>query len=220
MGLEFVGGTAAYYLSDGTTNVSLTSLTGGLASQPAAGDIVVVFYSFYATSNVDLSISGYTELADLYADDSNKSNVGVYWKIMGGTPDTVLTMPAATTNHAAVAVHVWRGVDQTTPIDVTTTTATGLDTCIPNPPAITPTTPGAVILAGGGTYVSAPKSYTTNGMDNFFETTDTAGTTSTVFIASYSDWVSGSFNPDPPGITSDANGSGWCAASVVLRPAT
>jgi hypothetical protein len=71
---------------------------------------------------------------------------------MGATPDTSITLTGGTLSAddaGAVVVQVWRGVDPTTPFDVTQTTATGTNSVLCDPPAITPVTPGAVIVSGG-----------------------------------------------------------------------
>jgi hypothetical protein len=155
MALQYVGGkTASIVGSTATvTNVSLTDLTGGLASSPAEGDFVLVAYATHSTADrsIGVTTSGYAEIAELYANDSRDVNLSVSWKIMGPTPDSAVDISAtgATADPGAVAIHVWRGVDAATSLDVTSTTSTGLDSWVPNPPSITPVTSGAVVIAVG-----------------------------------------------------------------------
>lgn len=90
MALEYVGGkTASIAGSTSTaTNVSLTDLTGGLASAPAANDIVIVAYATCSAADraIGVNTAGYTEIAELYANDARDANLSVSWKIMGGNP--------------------------------------------------------------------------------------------------------------------------------------
>jgi hypothetical protein len=69
---------------------------------------------------------------------------------MGSTPDTTITFSQTgnADNAGTASILVFRNVDTTTPIDVTTTTATAANTVLANPPAITPTTAGAWIIYG------------------------------------------------------------------------
>ncbi|EFK97466.1 hypothetical protein LDC_0496, partial [sediment metagenome] len=77
--IQFVGSTTA-----SATNVaydmSLTSLAGGIGSAPVDGDIIIVLNSaaYSANTNPGVASVGYTELADLYADDTTyDANVSV-----------------------------------------------------------------------------------------------------------------------------------------------
>lgn len=223
-GLVFVGGSAvAFEGTTSTTNVSLTSLTGGVASAPAEGDIVVVVYTFSSTDDTDrdVIVTGYSELCDLFANDSVEAQFGVFYKKMTATPDTVVNVGQtySTGQDGSVAIHVWRGADQTTPIDVATTTATGINTGLANPPSVTPVTAGAVVLACGGAGASATFGTLTHSLDNVFSAVGT-GQSGVSGIASYGDWTSGAYNPAAFGKSgADATVYAWAAASVVLRPA-
>lgn len=222
--IEYVGGrTQSWNGTTGNTVVALAGLTGGIGTQPAAGDLVIINYGTAGVGgniNVQCISAGWVEAVELYQVDSSETNMGVYWKIMGGTPDTSVTMgPTGGGNDpGAVVVHVWRGVDQTTPMDVTPTTATAPNSANANPPAITPVTTGAVVLAcciaGATTGVfTQPGSELSNFRAIFKSDTNEV----TVGIGSFA-WTGGSFNPVAwvgPGsniITS------WCAATLALRP--
>jgi len=144
-----VGGkTASTVGTTSTWNTSLTDLTNGATLQE--NDIVVVYYGVSSTTDIDLSATGYTELADLFISDTYDANLFVGYKIMGSTPDTTITFSqtGSADNAGTAAILVFRNVDTTTPIDVTTTTATAANTVLANPPAITPTTAGAWIIYG------------------------------------------------------------------------
>lgn len=227
MALQFVGGFAYGEDVVATYNVDLTSLTGGLASSPATGDLVIVctminLTGAVGTENVGVTTSGYTEIAHLFEDDSNDCLMSVAWKIMGGTPDTSLTVygPNIVGRTGRTTVHVWRGADQTTPIDVTTTTATSISSTDINSPTITPTTSGAVVISAGasaGDSLANVSSSAISGYSNIFTSSADPSRSGASVIASKA-WTSGA--EDPPawtGQTTTATGC-WCAATVAIRP--
>lgn len=227
--LQFVGGLAGASATGSAPSYSLTSLTGGIGSAPIEGDLVIVVagWSGGADDTPFMLTAGYTAAhTDLYADDAHDPNMGVWYKFMGSTPDTTVQPGAAGgfVVASACAVQVWRGVDQTTPMDVTPTTATGIDSGLPNSPSVTPVTLGAAIIScalgttetGGYSSPTAPA--------NMLSGRFTARSTGTFmgcasFIAAKTGWVSGAFDPDPwTGGTSSASES-WAASTIVLRPA-
>jgi hypothetical protein len=226
MALQYVGGKTQAI--EGTTSdavVSLTDLTGGLASQPAADDIVIVGYVIYALGDVAVGVqtAGYTEIAELRGNDVSDANLSVSYKIMGGTPDTSVTVsPTLNTAFAgAVVIHVWRGVDTTTPLDVASTTAVGTNTDRPNPPAITPSTAGAVVVAiGGGSVENPPGAVLTqpgSELSNFLSIKSDDVEGAVIAAGSYA-WTSGAF--DPVAWTGGNNhaDSSWAAVTLALRP--
>lgn len=150
-GIRLVGYSTAIAFS-ATTDLSLTSLFGGIDNAAREGDLVV-FSHFVRDNggdqNVGTSTSGYTEIADLFGNDSNDANLSVSYKVMGSTPDTIVTSVATAGRHVLIA-SVWRGVDPTNPLDVTSTTSVLTNTGIADPASITPITPGAVVIAVGG----------------------------------------------------------------------
>src|SRR5690606_6793774 len=132
--LVFVGGYAQGYAGT-TSDISfpLTSLTGGIASAPAANDVVILVLGIGSTSNVAKTITGWTPVVDLYANDTWDANLLVYTKVMSGSPDTTITIPGGTgssSNGAGIAVHVWRGVDPSI-MSVPPTTASFSNTAYP-----------------------------------------------------------------------------------------
>ena len=223
-GLQFVGGYAQGFA--GTTSdvtITLASLTGGLASAAAAGDLVIVYYLVSGSVDRNLVVSGYTEVVELYVNNLYDTNLAVAYKFMGGTPDAsfVLTGGSFDTGAAgAAAVQVWRGVNTTTPLDVTQTTATGTASVLCNPPAITPTTNGAIIVSGGagvhnsvsvGTFSSAD-------LTNFISAEGKDGSDATIGLG-YKVWTSGSFDPAAFTFsTADSGSASWAAVTLALRP--
>lgn len=243
MALQYVGGIVASGPVGTenlglTYNIDLTTLTGGIASAPAAGDIVIVGNGHPQPSNADVGVStaGYTELADLYSNGSiYDTNLSVSYKVMSDPPDTSVTVArnaaaanGTTVNPAISVVHVWRNVDQTTPIDVTTVTATGVDSALPDAAAITPVTAGAVIVVIGAsargdttpTLFTTPSGFGNSVAGYNYNSAQTLPKVILMEAASYSAWTSGSYNPAAwTGGESDT-GNSWAAVTLVLRPST
>lgn len=224
MALSFVGGKVAIFAgTTSTTNIVLTDLTGGSGSAPAAGDIVIVAYAVGAQADrsIGVTTADYTEEQELYANGTTyDSNLSVSWKKMGGTPDTSVDLSGtgSSFNAGAVAIHVWRGQDATTPFDVAETTATGTGTGRPNPAAITPTTAGAVIIVAGAAAATTGAAFTASELSNFFTDTSPDGEDAMVGLGSYA-WTSGAFDPAAwTGGTTNAADS-WTAVTLALRPA-
>lgn len=230
-GLKFVGGYVEGFV--GTTSnvtISLTSLTGGIASAPAADDLVIVYFATGSTADRNLVVSGYTEIVELYSNDTFDTNLAVARKFMGATPDTSFTLTGGTINiddAGSVAVQVWRGVDPTTPFDVTQTTATGINSVLCDPPAITPTTSGAVIVSGGAGSWTLPgaagvtvQTYASPDLSAFI-TTGAIDTNRVVIGLGYHVWTSGSFNPAQFTFSGsgDSTSNSWAAVTLALRPA-
>lgn len=218
-------GTGASY----TVSLSGT-LTGGVASSPSEGDLIIVCTGFGGTASSAPTCSGNTSgtyqnvHAALYSNDTWDTNMRTFYQFAGATPDTTLTI-GRVSNAAyggVTVVHVWRNVNQTTPIDVTAaTSATNNQSASrPNPPSHTPTTPEAVVIACGvGMQTTAGGAFTipsgmTNGVSDFSD-----GTTSDcgAFICSF-DWTSNAYDPSAAtGGTTSTSGS-WAAATFSLRP--
>lgn len=112
---------------DGKASTAVAfALTGGVASVPAAGDFVLIVVGATAStlvSNRDVTpaVSGYTELVTPFETfwDFVRLGFGIYYKIMGGSPDTTFTVAGvdalggggATEGEIAIQITVWRGVD-------------------------------------------------------------------------------------------------------------
>ena len=227
MAISYVGGqTGSRAGSTSTLSVNY-ALTGGLASVPAAGDLVIVTVCVgSAARNPACAVTtpatwiAYGQLNN--AAQTNDTSQNVSRKFMTGTPDTAFTLPSTgnVADAQSYTVQVFRGVD-TSPDDVTSTTATGSGTGRPNPPSIVPVTTGAWVVicgsgaaAAGATYV-APADFTTN----FLTSTGADTTDSMVGSGYWTGWTSGTVDPAVyTGGTTGATDS-WCARTIVLRPA-
>lgn len=192
-------------------------------------DLVIVAYGVGDNDNVDFNMAmvtaGYTEVADLFSDDTQDANLGVYWKVMGATPDTSAVVDGLGGADAAVAATcmVFRGVDTATPFDVVTTTATGINTMHPNPPAIDHLNPAGLwtviagasghTLGGAGTY-TFPTGYTTNALD--------IGSDDTSDITVGLGYRTNPADPEDPGVMThsgaDSANFAWAACTMALRP--
>lgn len=224
--ITFVGGkTMDIPDSSGTnTTVSLTDLTGGLAAAPAENDFVLVAYANGSAGDDNLSVvtAGYTEIAEPWGNDTDDVNLSVSRKHMSGSPDTeVVVGPTGFAGRPGVViVHVYRGVNLTTPMDVTATTATGIDGSAVNPPSITPVTSGAkIVVAGAQAFDGTMTAFSATDLDNFRQEEHNASAQFVRGGMGSKDWTSGAY--DPPAWTGGTTNAAaaWAAVTVALRPA-
>jgi hypothetical protein len=224
--IEFVGGTVSSFSASSTPRYTYTgSLSGGLASSASVGDVVIACVCFKDATNRDIQCltSGYTEVADLYANSINDSQMAVYFKVLSSPEsDVQFNLGVSTTSRAAI--YVWRGVDQTNPLDVTTTSGTSSATGRPDAPSITTITDKAVVIAvGAAAYGGSPAEgqplTAPSGMTNFFTAPFFSSTTHGLGIASIYRPLSGFYNPPAFGGGSTSNSNSFCAATIALRPA-
>lgn len=220
MAIKYVGGTSSSANGSTSTGItlSLTSLSGGIDTAARTGDIVIASVASGSRTErtIGVTTNGYTQIANIKGDDVYDTYLSVNYKIMGETPDTsIVTTPSGYKDDSiALLIHVWRGVDTSNPLDVATTTATGSDTGEPNPPAITPTTTGSVVISTCSTPLQW--TYTQSEFSNFIQKNhgDTNGVM--VGMGSYS-WLSGTFDPAKWGALNNDNVS-WAAVTLALRP--
>ena len=221
MAISFVGSAEASAINGGDPSITLPAML--------QDDLVIVAGGIGDNDNVNFTMAmvtaGYTKVADLFADDTQDCNLGVFWKVMGATPDTTAVFDgqgAADAACAAVAF-VFRGVDTATPMDVTTTTATAINTMHPNPPSIDFLDASAwtVIagasghtLGGAGTY-TFPTGYVTNARD--------VGADDTSDVTVGMGYNIAPADPEDPGVMThsgtDDVAFAWCAATLALRVA-
>ena len=224
--ISYVGGQASGRAGSTSTTAVTFAFTGGSASVPAEGDLVVIALSTGSTVDRDLAISGYTEITDtdIYADNTYDTNLALFYKFMGATPDTTVTIPSTGSNADAQRwdIRCFRNVDATTPIDVSAVIATGINSRLANPGSITPTTPGAVVYvvgagagATGGTYTDS-NSLTDWRAGNSVDTQDAM-----MGAGYYTGWTSGAYDPAAfTGGGTDTTNDSWAAVCVALRPVT
>ena len=227
-GLQFVGkasgsGTGSTYI------VALNSLTGGVGSSAAAGDLVIVVTGWASAANGDpgVNTAGYTEVYDLYDSDTRDANMSVNWKTMGSTPDSSITVRGFNNaaNGGATVVHVWRNAASTTPMDVTPPTGVGgpANAAHPDSPSITPVTTGAYVLTVGmGTGDTTPLPQTAPSGYGNATSTPGAGSTMSIIadIASIAWGGSGAVDPGAwTGGDADSASDSWVSGTLAIRPA-
>ena len=211
-------GTASNNASAGA-DVTVT-LPGGIAK----GDVVFAAYCeggvLRPNQDMDMVTAGYTELADLFADDTLEANLGVFRKVQGVTPDTTAVFDGhgGSADGVAAAVVVLSDVDTVTPEDTATTTATGINDGTPDPPSITTVTAGAWVIAIGGSSAedvpTAPANYENLVTDlNAADAGKSSVMMATRLIASPTSENPGVFGNIVVDIT-DA----WAAATIAVRP--
>jgi len=199
--ITYVGGRVQTF--SGTTSdvsISLTSLSGGVASSPSEGDLVLIFVGISTTSTqLTREITNFRRLVEGSRIDTVVAYLGCFSKFMGSTPDTSATLVGGTANidaAGAVVVQVWRNVDSYVFIDDSKLLAENTnDTVKPNPPSITPATQGAVIVvAGCGAHTQGTQTFSSSDLDGFI--TGGANDTNDITIgAGYKSWSGGAFDP-------------------------
>lgn len=220
-GISFVGG--AIQASGGS--ISLTSLTGGSDTSPQEGDLVICARVLnYHNDQVFTPSAGATIISDDFATDSTSVNFASSYKIMGATPDTTAALTASNANSSVICALVFRGVDQTTPLDVTPTVFSAANHYNTRFPAITPVTSGAVIVGVGGTgHYYAADYNDPGGLKNFLTTSHLNGFNDSALAAAYDDtWESGEW-PFVDVINSSTSSSTYGARighTIALRPAS
>lgn len=231
--IQYVGGQDNSFAGT-TSNTDITfSLDGGLANitTPAANDLVTVCFCTGSTADRTLSITNtagtaYTLIgSELYADDTFDTNMRCAYRFMPATPETAVRFAGGTGNAAdagTYAIKVYRNVDQTTPIDVTTTTATGINTRLADPPSITPSTAGAVIqIVGCGAGGTLTADYTNPGNLDDWRTDGQSDTNDSGIGSGHRTWTSGAHDQAAfTGGGTDTTSDSWAAVSFALRPAT
>ncbi len=224
-GISFVG--SFYNDGSGASSTTITanyggSLSGGSDSSPREGDYV--FVAVCTSNSADLTFSastaGYTKVADLYANNTGTTadcSMAVFYKRMGASPDSSVTITSSATAFLIATVYVVRGMNASTPMDATATTATTVTNgAVPDPPAITPATARAAVLAvgcaaGSGTMTDLTSSDLAN-----FDSRNT-GFAATGIGLIYG-WASGAVNPAAFG-GGGASLRATASVTMALRPA-
>jgi hypothetical protein len=239
MAISFVGSmTPVQVLNGGDVTLTFTGASGlldtaGAQATLAQNDVVVCVYAASGTSDLAMSGTwsggGGTELHEMYQNSTDDTNLGLYYKVMGGTPDTsfVGVGPTGTANATIGTAFAFRGVDATV-LDVAfvagSHAASGVDTTLPNAPAITPVTAGAWILVCGAGAGAASAAYNLPGdlsaTTNHFRSANVIETNDcTLGVGLKTDWVSGAFNPAAWTGGSTVVGDSWAAMIIALKPA-
>ena len=229
--ISFVGAKVRAYNGTGGSSIGLSDLLdeSGSVATLQEDDLLIVTYA-QGTAGTDAQVlvpTNFTQVfAKIYANDTNDTNFQVSYRFMGAVPDTTIALPSGggSSQGRALTVIALRGVDTTSPFDVAATTASGIDTGRPTPPAITPVTAGAWITVHGGAADGTIAAFTNPGdMDattNHFLSTTRATTVDAAAGAGIkSDWVSGAFTPATWGGGVASATASWAAATIAWKPA-
>jgi hypothetical protein len=163
MAITFVGSAEVGSLNGADATLDLT----GISLQQ--GDIVVLTYTFdnsLSSDNNGITSAGWTQIYEGFdTAGSGALKLGVYYKIMGATPDSSVVVDGTDSqfNAMAVVAMAFRGVNQSVPQDATFTHFEAFD-ANPDPAAVTTVTNGAgvVVCVGGSAIdnsVTAPTGY-------------------------------------------------------------
>lgn len=171
----YVGGYAAGYAnpSGGNISVPLNSLTGGFASAPSPGDLVVVsqVVALRSGTPVTTNPSGWTTRDRSYLVDGTKKKVELrtIYRTMPASVPTSVSLIGATLAGNAVAVMVLRHVDEAEfAIDTSTYDATEIFNNFSVVPAIDTmaNTGNAIALVpGGGAHANGVRTFGDAGSD-------------------------------------------------------
>ncbi len=228
MAIREIGSVASSAANGGDLALDLTTITG-----LAEGDLVIAAFCIADTSDRDmvtLDANTWTEIVDLYDNDTEDVNLGVFYRYMTSSIDTAVTIEGYGNASAGVAgiARAFRGVATVAdggPFDAATTTATGTGGALADPPSITHTTEGAVIVivAAAAQATSSPFAITAQSMykENL----------STVNVAETFDPSLGLTHAPPlaaaggatdlPAFTNanSAATNSWAACTIALQPA-
>lgn len=225
----YVGGTSNVGTGASYT-VSLNgTLTGGSNSSPSQGDLILVFTGEANSASVTSTCSGnnggsYSTIrAHKNSPDTHDANLDSFYKFAGATPDTTLTITRGnnnTTYGSGTVVHVWRGIDPTTPFNVTPTVASGTNGSAANPPAITPTIAGSIVLyVGHASQLAASGTvYTTAGTYPISIKGDGSTGDSIIMASHYTAWTSGAYDPAAFTGSTTTTALAWVGLTIVLAP--
>ena len=229
MAIEYVGGAVNSRVgaTSGSVSIDLTAdLSGGIGGSLAEGDVVVAVSAIGTTANVTLSITdGSTDYTII---GSQQYVVGatydtvlrVAYKRMGATPDTTVVFgPSGGTARAqTVAVYVLRGVDPDNLLDVAEVTSSDTASSQPNPGSITPSTPGAFIIAIGAAAMKTSATFSSSDLTGFLSIQQNDNQDSVLGIG-YHEWTSGAFDAAAWTGNSTTNAS-WATKVLAFLPAS
>ena len=222
MAIQFVGSSDLFvygWINRGRVSDGLDGRVGTLPRRRAIWWLWRSACRRIPSASLTIGSDDYTRIAGLFANDTNDTNLAVAYKIMGAVPDTLVTVTASTTGRL-VAIYVLRGVDETTPMDVAATTATGTNSRVANPPAITPVTTGAVVLAiGANAYIDATfPVFTAPGLTDFVSGSFDGPLDGAIGAGTFA-WTSGAYDPAAFTIAGTTTADSWAAFTLALRPA-
>lgn len=224
MAISLVGGT-----NGGAANAGAVTLTlpGGMA----ANDLIIVAYGNGdndATNPVlAMTTTGYTNLLGSTLHGNNATNgdasLAIFYKLHNGSDTQAICAAGGTgtDSASAAALLVFRGIDTSTPFEVTSTTATNTTGGDPDPPQISGFTEATSAVVIAGCVASATTPLTLTFPTNYTTSSQTGQGTDTFSVAVGLGFrLTGAADPENPGIMTDSGtGGGMAAATMVLKVA-
>ena len=215
----YVGGKT--FVREGATSsgsTSLLNLSGGSNFAPQTNDLVVIAVATSSTAERSQAVTGYTQIASLYANDTYDTNLWVGYKVMGATPDTSVTIPASgsTSDAQTAAIQVWRNAT----FDIANT-VTRIDSVLVNPPAITTTSNNNTLLVIGAGAHNEPsaQTYTASYLSNFLTVGSIDTNDSTIGFGSIDRPTAGTYDPAQWNFSAPSASTSSCASvTLALKP--
>lgn len=229
MPISYVGGQIGSITASTATNTTINfSLTGGLASTPAAGDFVVAGYSIASTTTRVPTVitADYTASTSQSQNDTFDANLRIFWKRMTSTPDTSIVFgpTGATVDGGFFTIDVFRDVDVTTPIQLFNTQPvqfSGLfNSGSVDPFSVTPVASDHVLLIIGANAHGTSGTFSAAYFQRFQTGQNIAHTNRTTmgsgFITGLTPNVS--YNPPTWNWSANANTQSYNEGKIFLRP--
>lgn len=131
----------------GDESVSATAIT---LTQPThqTDDFGILIANLFGLETIDVTTTGWTELRYDIATQGVDRNTAIWYKKYTSSSEAnpVMTVTTGTNNQRAISLHVFRGVDTTTPFDATEQFLDVLATANPTNTAITTVTNNACLI--------------------------------------------------------------------------
>jgi hypothetical protein len=203
-------------IKNSTTNGGNITLT--FPAGIAQGDVVILYggHPFRSGAAIGPSTAGYTQIV---LNNAAAPGFGVWYKVMGSTPDT--TVVGQGTGNAldatAYAAFILRGANTSSLFDQTTTTAGPTTSTNPDAPAITTQTNGAWVLDLAGSQVVDTSPGSVTGYSN--ANTASGNDSNDISIAGATKEVATAGTENPAAWSAWSSGA-WFAVTVALKPVT
>lgn len=234
MAITFVGSASVTALANAADQtISLTALTGGTRSSVAQDDFVIATSSVASVVDATLGIEDPSAVAytligsELYRDSTHDTNLRTTYKFMSATPDASVTFKTTSGGSGsgwACNVYVFSGVDRTTPLDGVTPTTSSAASMLADPPAITPATTGAAVVAVGASAHTRSGSgglFGSGDLTNFVTATYNTSSDISSGIGHIPNWSSGAVNPAGWSLAGGTSSLfSYAAITFALRPST
>lgn len=213
--IELIGTNATGYTASATTTLAVPLPTETIV----AGDLIEIVVSTQEDTGNDpgdpTAPGGWTKRYGIYYAAAWKPHLTKFYKIAAGGESGNITITWGTAVYHQGISQVWRGVNQSTPYDVSSPppSAIGSTGTDPNPPAVTAVTDGAVLTVNclGNKTGGTPQANVSAG---YSETINRSVTDERAFVCCHKQVSAGSTDP---GSYSWAV-QNWTAASDVLKP--